>query len=224
MKFKKIKSDNEVNVKDWVNRQNPEFIQRIIDDHYVLLNSVANKYSRHNQIFNKEDLIAEGSIGLLRAIQTFEPKKNIKFSTYAYFWIKNKILGFINSQHNIKSSKYDKSSRIVYNLDIANTPISNQSFEKNINIDEENLETQYLQAFDIFLSGLSEINKHVLLERIKGNITLSELAQKLNRSRETIRQIEIQQINNFKFFLKNVIKLEDINAFITISLLFIMII
>jgi RNA polymerase primary sigma factor len=37
------------------------------------------------------DLIAEGNLGLLRAVETFDPSMNIRFSTYASFWIKQSI-------------------------------------------------------------------------------------------------------------------------------------
>ena len=208
--------NSKINIKDWANKQDPAFIQKIIDDHYLLLNSIANKYSKHNKIYNKQDLIAEGSIGLMKAIQTFEPSKNIKFSTYAYFWIKNKILAFIQSQSNIKSASYNKSSRIVYGLDMANIHIDNKSFQRTIDIDESNLEESYSQAFQVFISGLKEIDRRILLERMNNNITLADLAKKLNISRETVRQTELKQIKNFKFFIKEVIKIEDINGFIAI--------
>ena len=210
---------SKINVQDWTNKQNPQFIQQIIDDHYVLLNSIANRYSKYGKTHNKQDLIAEGSIGLIKAIKTFEPSKNIKFSTYAYFWIKNKILSFINSQNNVKASAYDKSSRIVYGTDLSNIHINNKSFQKSINIDEANLEESYLHAFDVFICGIRDLDRKILLERMNNNITLAELAEKLNVSRETVRQTEIRQIRNFKFFLKNVMKIEDIGGFILFAIL-----
>jgi RNA polymerase primary sigma factor len=38
-----------------------------------------------------EDMIAEGNLGLLRAVEGFDPSKNIRFSTYASYWIKQSI-------------------------------------------------------------------------------------------------------------------------------------
>ncbi|MFO8111880.1 MAG: RNA polymerase factor sigma-32 [Desulfosalsimonadaceae bacterium] len=44
---------------------------------------------------NLMDLIQEGNIGLMQAVQKFDPYKNVKFSYYAAFWIKAYILKFI---------------------------------------------------------------------------------------------------------------------------------
>ncbi|MFP4573734.1 MAG: RNA polymerase sigma factor RpoD/SigA [Desulfobacterales bacterium] len=44
---------------------------------------------------NLMDLIQEGNIGLMHAVQKFDPYKNVKFSYYAAFWIKAYILKFI---------------------------------------------------------------------------------------------------------------------------------
>ncbi len=51
------------------------------------------------------DLVSEGNIGLLRAIEKFDPKRGFQFSTYSHFWIKQKIIRAINDQsHTIRRS------------------------------------------------------------------------------------------------------------------------
>jgi RNA polymerase sigma factor (sigma-70 family) len=45
------------------------------------------------------DLIQEGNIGLMRAIDKFEPRRGLKFVTYAHWWIRQAISRAINEQH-----------------------------------------------------------------------------------------------------------------------------
>ena len=54
---------------------------------------IAKKFETPNA--NAEDLISIGTIGLIKAVNTFSPEKNIKLATYASRCIENEILMFL---------------------------------------------------------------------------------------------------------------------------------
>ncbi len=64
-------------------------INRLVTLNLPLVVKVASKYV--NSFLSLEDLIQEGSIGLMRAAVKFKPNKNCRFSTYACLWIKQGI-------------------------------------------------------------------------------------------------------------------------------------
>lgn len=74
---------------------------RMIQGNLRLVINVASKYKHMVNRLTLHDLIQEGNIGLIRAVELFDPSRGYKFSTYAYWWIRQGIIRSIQVQDRI---------------------------------------------------------------------------------------------------------------------------
>lgn len=77
-------------------KENAQAKQKIMESNLKLVIPIAKKYHRANMDFL--DLVEEGNLGLMHAIDKFDPKKGFRFSTYASYWIEQGIRRAIEEQ------------------------------------------------------------------------------------------------------------------------------
>ncbi|MFH1540427.1 MAG: RNA polymerase sigma factor RpoD/SigA [Elusimicrobiota bacterium] len=70
--------------------------KRMIEGNLRLVIPIARKYHKPGVSFS--DLIEEGNLGLIRAIEKFDINRRYRFSTYATFWIAQRISRYVSSQ------------------------------------------------------------------------------------------------------------------------------
>jgi RNA polymerase primary sigma factor len=74
--------------------------QRMIESNLRLVHAVARAYRGSSVPF--ADLVQEGTIGLVRAVERFDHSRGVKFSTYAVWWIRRSMLDAIASSNVIR--------------------------------------------------------------------------------------------------------------------------
>ncbi|ABI68155.1 RNA polymerase sporulation sigma factor SigE [Syntrophomonas wolfei] len=133
----------------------------LIEHNLRLVVYIAKKFE--NTGINIEDLVSIGTIGLIKAVNTFEPKKNIKLATYASRCIENEILMYL--RRNIKN-------RVEISLD------------EPLNVDWDGNE--------LLLSDVLGTENDMIYKQIEGEVEKSLLwkaMHKLNNREKTIIQL-----------------------------------
>jgi RNA polymerase sigma-32 factor len=93
-----------------------------------LVVKLAKEYKR--RWTNLLDLIQEGNVGLSEAITRFDPYRDVKFTSYAQYWIRAMILNYLmNNVHPVRLGNTRASRKLFYNLKKARRQLRKQGYE-----------------------------------------------------------------------------------------------
>ena len=99
----------------WVRDGNQFAAEKLVASHLRLVVSVAYDYKNYG--IPVAELIASGNMGLMQAVQKFDPDKGFRFSTYAMFWIKAEIYETIlNNWSIVRIGSSANQKRVFFNL------------------------------------------------------------------------------------------------------------
>lgn len=235
---------------------------RLVSSHLRLVVKIAMDFQRR-WMQNVLDLIQEGNVGLMRAVNKFDPDKGIKFSYYAAFWIKAYILKFImDNWRMVKIGTTQVQRKLFYNLNKERQKLISQGFDPdaamlserlgvtedqisemdlrlastdmslNMTVGddsggatrmdflpalgpgiEEHLATTEIAALvqdrlKTILPKLNEKEIYILRNRLLTDepVTLREIGERYNVTRERVRQLEARLLEKLRQHLANDIK------------------
>ena len=95
-KIRILTREEEIKLAESIKAGDPKAIQEMVRRNLKYVVTVANKYRGLGISF--QDLIEEGNIGLIQAAKRFDVSRNVKFITYAVWWIKQAIMHSLAEQ------------------------------------------------------------------------------------------------------------------------------
>ena len=160
-----------------------------VQDHFGLGAWIARKYAdlKPGQLLEETDEWADGMVGLTNAWIGHDPSMGYKFSTFAYYCIRNEILRnkTYRDRHRIHTVSLD--AEVTKDKDHRSTlrlhdfyPVPDRGMEQ---VDAEDFTKSCFRNFD-------DRMKFILRRRLMDDLTLHEVGKEVGLVRERVRQIE----------------------------------
>lgn len=133
-------------VQEWQKTKDITALKNLLDRHYNLIRSIVHSEAGLNNI-HYHSLLAEGISGLIPALEHFDTKKNVKFSTYLTFWIRAKIKKYLWTVGNFLEITYSPLVTLLRKLIYSNEyGLTNNDLKKiahEQNVKESTIEDLY---------------------------------------------------------------------------------
>ena len=144
------------------------------------------------------DLISEGNIGLMKAIERFDMSKDVKFITYAVFWVKERMMSSIKAN----SSRIDSSLLDDFKDADSNDDCNNLIKDKVNDVEDEEISHSREDLLDGLMCVLNDKEKKIMefSYGLCGNKEMSfqEIGKKYHISSERVRQIKLRSLDKIR--------------------------
>ena len=148
-KYPLLTASEEVELAQRIERGDLEAKDRLVNSNLRLVVSVARKYQ--GQGLPLGDLVQEGMLGLIRAVEKFDWRKGFKFSTYGTLWIRQSI------QRGLENS--GRTIRLPVHIGQRARKIRRAERELNVKLGREPTELEVAEATELTLEEVVEIRK-----------------------------------------------------------------
>ena len=96
--FSYTRKDNIELLEKYNETKEPKYYERLVELNLPLVKSIAVKYLKDTGSLTLDDLIQEGLIGMIKAIEKFDISLGYSFSTYTTYWVRQRITRAIDDQ------------------------------------------------------------------------------------------------------------------------------
>src|SRR2546427_7838497 len=149
--------------KRWREHGDRDAAHKLVTSHLRLVTKIARDYRGYELPIS--EVISEGNIGLLQAVERFEPEKGFRLATYATWWIKAAIQEYVlRSWSLVKMGTTANQRKLFFNLRKAKSKISA--------LDEGDLRPDQVQTIARRL-GVTETDVVEMNRRLGGDVSLN---------------------------------------------------
>ncbi len=175
----------------------------LIEHNLRLVAHVSKKY--YSLTADSDDLISIGTIGLIKAINTFDYEKGTRLATYAAHCIQNEILMHLRT---LKKTAQDISMNEPIDSDGEGNPLtfSDVIYEDDTIADDIDLSDKTVKLYEYVSSMDNQMEKEIIVLRYglynTKPLTQREVAQRLGISRSYVSRIETRVLGKLREYFK----------------------
>jgi RNA polymerase sigma-32 factor len=147
----------------WQNHGDRDALQRLVTSHLRLVVKIAARYRGYG--LPAAEVISEGNVGLMQAVERFDPAKGFRFSTYAIWWIRAATQAYIlRSKSLVKMGTTENQRKLFFKLRAAKSRISALG-EGDMRPDQVKL---IAESLDVSEKDVTDMNR-----RLGGDVSLN---------------------------------------------------
>lgn len=180
---------------------------QLICAHLLLVVNIARRYTHPGM--DIMDLIQEGNIGLMHAVDIFDPTQGTRFTTYAVYKIHKQIQRFLNKSDDrmisldINVDNGDENLRLSDTIEDKDNTMMEQQFEDiQTRMEQEEVKEQLQEKLKTLSSHELQVLR--LLYGLDGypEMSYEEVAQHMGIRADSVRRIKMRAKRKINFFLK----------------------
>ena len=196
-RYRPLTSEQEIALAEQVRKGDEQARDQLICAHLLLVVNIARRYTHPGT--DIMDLIQEGNIGLMHAVDMFDPTQGTRFTTYAVYKIHKQIQRFLNKNDDrmisldINVDNGDENLRLSDTIEDKDNTMMEQQFEDiQTRMEQEEVKEQLQEKLKTLSSHELQVLR--LLYGLDGypEMSYEEVAQHMGMRADSVRRIKMR--------------------------------